>query len=281
MLRKTVVLFSGGMDSLIHLHWALQDKSRDTVALYVDLGHKYVDTEVLQVEKLTHALGVKMYKRYLPLGDIEQTDGHISLRNLYLLELATIYGDDIVFGMLYHETSEDKNLKFVRRMQRLFNSQFSSKEFHDADRQIRILTPFSHFTKTEILIWFLRGTLEDREALIRDTVSCYSPDGRCGRCMSCFNRWVAFENCGLRMEAFRFPPYEWGMEQLAAGKKRRQSLTQLSAIWFKRRYALELLKAYHSIIDDPIGVAWQVHRQKSILPFVEAMQEADEDLRSR
>jgi 7-cyano-7-deazaguanine synthase in queuosine biosynthesis len=53
-----------------------------------------------------------------------------------------------------------------------------------------IETPLQGFTKAEHIARYLDGGGELRSLL--DTVSCYNgSDHHCGRCASCFKRWVA------------------------------------------------------------------------------------------
>jgi 7-cyano-7-deazaguanine synthase in queuosine biosynthesis len=260
-----VVLFSGGLDSRIHLHWAQQQTSNITT-LYVNFGHKYAKMEMEAAKACVEPMGIPLIIRDIPLMDVEQEDSYLPLRNLYLLQLCTIYADNIVFGMLYNESPPDKRPKFVRKMESLLNSQFQEKQYYYRSRSIRILTPFQYQTKTEMLRWYIQNAL-DAEEEAKKTIGCYSPEGHCGRCISCFNRWIAFTNNGLR-ESYRYPPYKWAVEQLVFGKKKRQSLTALSALWFKRYYIAEIYSAYAQLLEDPMRTAWQVHKQKSVEPFL-------------
>lgn len=272
--RPMVVLFSGGLDSRIHLHWAM-GHSQNITALYVNFGHKYAQMELNVACAITTSLSVPLVVRNFPLGDVEQGDSYLPLRNLYLLQLATIYGDDIVFGMLYNESPPDKRPGFVKTMERLLNSQFQEKQYYDASRRIRILTPFQYMTKTEMLRWYLRHDLAAEEEA-KQTIGCYSPEGHCGRCISCFNRWVSFTNNRLT-EPYKYPPYEWAVEKFVEGKKKRQDLTALSALWYKRHYIVEINNAYKTLVDDPYKVALQVYRHHSVKPFLEALDASSPD----
>ena len=81
-------------------------------------------------------------------------------------------------------------------------------------------------TKAQLVAEYLRAWPPD---LLYETVSCYDAGGFCGRCQSCFRRWIAMSANGLEEEYgspvreydvprprvlvnnfFRMPVREWG-----------------------------------------------------------------------
>lgn len=256
--EQMVVLFSGGLDSRIHLHWAQQQTSNIT-ALYVNFGHKYAQMEIAAAKACMAPLGIPLVIRSFPLGDSEQEDSYLPLRNLYLLQLCTIYADNIVFGMLYNESPPDKRPRFVKKMERLLNSQFQEKQYYYWSRRIRILTPFQYQTKTEMLKWYLNHALNAEEES-KKTIGCYSPEGHCGRCISCYNRWLALFSNGIH-EDYNRPPYLWALERFMDGKKKRQSLFSIGALWYKRSYVVENYGAWSKLLGyDPFILALDIWR---------------------
>jgi len=263
-----VVLFSAGLDSMIHLVWA-REKFADVKAIYVNFGHRYAGIEIEAAHLICGEMHIPFFVTDVALGWAEHDDGYIPLRNLMLLEIASLFGDDIVFGMLYHEGPPDKRPGFVRRMQSLLNSQYRDKKYFEHNRQIKIHTPFSGSTKTQMLRWFLEKHSR-HIMLVRHTIGCFSAEGDCGRCMSCFNRWVAFTNCGLH-GSWKYSPPRWAAEQLIAGKKERQSLFALGAVAYKWKFILEIYSAMREIMSSPIRTAYRVRQTKSIDTFNDSL----------
>jgi len=264
-----VVLFSAGIDSLVHLMWAKDLFQRDVQTLYVNFGHRYADREMAAAHRICDFLEVPLRLIDVNVGFAEHDDGFIPLRNLMLLELASYIADDIVFGMLYHEGPPDKRPRFISGMQRLMNEQYRDHKYFAEDRRIKIHTPFGEQTKTEMLRWFLRNFPHLR-CLVRETIGCFDPAGGCGRCMACFNRWVALTNCGIH-ERFDYPPAQWAAEQLIAGRKNRQSLLGLGALLYKRRWLVDVYRALCEIMPSPIQTAWRLQRTKDIAAYTEGL----------
>lgn len=237
--RKCIVLFSSGIDSLACLLWAKEQYGKfqdDVTAMYVDIGTKYA---TIEIEAIKHLLDFDyMFIDMLLLGKLEGSIGHIPMRNIFLLELAALYSDNIVFGMLKGELSEDKGPSFIRRMQKLFDSQTVGNLYHGKSK-ITIHTPFANMTKTEVVAWLLsRGVTKET---LSKTIGCLN-GVNCGQCISCFNRAVAFINNGLYdVDSYSgsMHPIQWGLIQLY-----HKIGTKNVSLWKKRYTIMELWKAY-------------------------------------
>lgn len=236
---KSIVLFSGGIDSLACLLWARTEFDEHTTALYVDLDTKYATEELHTVNMITNYFSIRSIQLGLYfLGSFEGDIGHIPMRNIFLLETAALYSDNIVFGMLKNELSEDKGPSFIRMMQRLFDSQTVKNIYHEQTK-IKIHTPFSGMTKTQVVKWLLLKGVSEK--ILVETIGCLN--GRaCGQCISCFNRWVAFENNGLyNIDTYiDSNPIEWGVKQI--GRKTNKLPTY--AFWKKASWFKEVYNAY-------------------------------------
>ena len=205
-----VLLFSGGMDSF--MAWRLLGHPR---CLYVALDHRYQfrELETIQVlteltKRLPQSLDVEIINR-LSLGDLEQPDGFIPLRNLLLAACATLSGASTVYlGGLRGESSRDKSRRFFRDASRLLT-------FLEG-RPVQVQAPFRHMTKTQLVRTYLRRFPDGPFALLA-TRSCYAEFSMqdvvgCGRCMACFRRWVAMTNNGIT-EAYQETPWTWNVVQ--------------------------------------------------------------------
>ena len=257
-----IVLFSGGLDSLGALIFALNrqqyaiDKD-EILALYSDLGHRYADKEILAFTKICEQLNVKnkISHRFQWLGKSEQKDAYIPFRNLFLIEDALIelpegfpngfthkiYLQNVQVG----ETEVgDRTLSFNKQTEELINNAYN--------RGVQIISPFEDSTKGQIVSY-----LKDRVPLeiIKLTVGCFTNSfSHCGKCPACFRRWVALEHVGIDTTGwFDNPPQEWeGVKQYAVkmllGMYDRRRVEETLAV-LKKFDLLKNVKVYAVDID--------------------------------
>ena len=244
---KCVVLFSSGIDSLACLLWAKENYTKfygDVTAMYVDMHTKYSNDEYEATRWFTQKNSIGLHLVGMPmLGELEGEKGHIPFRNIFLLELAALYSDNIVFGMLKGELSEDKSPRFIDLMHMLFDSQ-TQKNLYHGKSEIEIHTPFAKMTKTQVVAWLRsRGVTQ---TILSKTIGCLNGTN-CGQCISCFNRWVAFENNDIGDTDFvtnhntlAMHPCQWGINKFLHEKE-----TNNVSLWKKRHSIIEIWKAYN------------------------------------
>jgi|SRR5579859_5972445 len=246
--EKALVFFSGGMDSWAHLRWAQKKWGRENVhPMFIRFGHSYEASEELVARNLCYAAVPSLIVRQLDLHDQEDSvTHHLQMRNLFMLLLGSYYADNLVFGMLQGDFSEDKNPAFVRQTQRILRSQYVGNIYHPVTRKIKIWTPFASKTKSDMVRWYLDdgGDVDNLLA----TIGCYNAHSaikQCGNCISCFHRWVALANNNLT-EDYVFAPHLWFRQRVqetsseSIGKK----------LWWllkKRKYFLEVYRALKSV----------------------------------
>jgi len=247
-LNFATVLFSGGIDSLACLEWARQ-RFGSVTALYVNLDVSYSKYELGVCRSMVFGSNVRTeYIEFPELGKHEDALGHVPFRNIFFLEMAAMYSDNVVFVMLRGEYSEDKSPAFVKRMQSLFDSQTAANLYNSGERKI-IHVPFAKKTKTQVVAWLLQQGYTRND--LRQTIGCLQ--GRaCGQCMSCLNRWIAFENNGLgNLDQFEgtMTPARWGLDML---QQRKQGITSQAfkevSWWKKRHWILDAHRAYTSAV---------------------------------
>lgn len=264
-MKKAVVFCSGGMDSFCHLHWAIQKWGKENVvALFVDFNYSYVLKEFAVAQEICCALQVPLVVRSFDLHEQEDLKSHhLQMRNVFLLLLGSYYANNVVFGMLHNELSEDKNPRFVKRMQGLLDSQYVGNLYHQG-RSLKIQVPFARYTKTQMVSWFLKNN-GDKELLLK-TVGCYSAtQGQCGNCLSCFNRWLALENNGLKeKEPYSVQhPIDWlRKEFIQATTRKSDDRASLGLIWKKLRYVREIHAAFKAYgCAHPVLLYWKYYQQ--------------------
>jgi 7-cyano-7-deazaguanine synthase in queuosine biosynthesis len=224
---KSVLLFSGGMDSFIINYLFKPD-----ILLYIKLGTQYEGKELthiniflneydlhdkfrlvtfdisLMLDKFFSGMEKGLFKSY------ELDNAHIPLRNLLFIEVASYFGDTVYLGAMRAETSKDKRKRFRRMTQSILSYCWNDKLGLGTKKKVKVEFPLKNYTKTKALKRYLKegGSLED---LDKFTVSCYNSEVHfCGRCMSCFRRWVAEINNNHFTNKYEYSPYQYYNELL-------------------------------------------------------------------
>ena len=218
MNKKSVVLFSGGLDSTSALYWAL-DSFEKVLALTFDYGQLH-KIEIDMAKKLTQKLGVphKILNVNLnQIGGSALTDSRIPLpqyksaeeirdrpsstyvpfRNGIFLSLAAAWAEvegvkDIVCGFNTIDSPDypDTSSEFVGAMEKAINTGTKASLGRE---KLRIHTPFINLRKSEII----RKGLE-WGADFSFSVSCYrGKEIPCLNCSSCLLRQKAFQEAGV------------------------------------------------------------------------------------
>ncbi len=209
-MGKAAVLFSGGLDS--YLSWKLFAPSADL--LFVNIGQPYRSKELLAALNIAHAEGAELQAiQGAPVGESPMPSGIILHRNAHLILSAASAGySDIMLGVLEGEINSDKSQAFFDSVQAVLNISHRGQYWNDNQGvSYHVHSPIRHLTKSELVDRYIRAG-HDPDILLQ-TVSCYGEeDGHCGECPSCFKRWVAFANNGLR-EDFKRSPITWATRE--------------------------------------------------------------------
>lgn len=212
---KAVCLLSGGMDSTT-LAYVARNQGYDILALHMNYGQRTERKERECARRVADAIGavdfVEISLDYftkfgassltdmrIPVeegtaGRADHPNTYVPFRNANLIAIATSYcesreGDAVFIGVQSgdHVGYPDCTPQFIEAMQRVITIGTQ------ADRKIRLLTPFVSMTKTDILREGLRLGVPYEE-----TWSCYdAEDAACGRCSSCLSRLKAFSDMGV------------------------------------------------------------------------------------
>lgn len=183
----TVILYSGGMDSLMLAH-----KYPDALPLYVSVRSRYTDKEMACLPS-----GVTVVPNVLDLAAFERPDAIIPGRNLMLALVAAQFGDTIMLGATAGDASRDKDAVWASLAASVMSYMFSGRHFEADPWHPAILLPFKHHSKPQLVKEYL-DTGGSVQALL-DSVSCYDPTHlHCGHCKSCVRKWVALEANGIR-----------------------------------------------------------------------------------
>ena len=221
MLKKAVVLLSGGLDSTTTLAIA-RDAGYDTYAMSFRYGQRHT-VELQCAEKVANALGVKQHTIVdidlrafgasaltadiaVPKNrsDTEIADSipitYVPARNTIFLSYALAYAevlaaDTIFIGATAVDYSgyPDCRPEYIAAYQTLAN--LATQASVEGKIQLKIRAPLMDKTKAEII---QIGTALGVDYAL--TLSCYDPDteGRaCGDCDSCLHRKKGFKAAGI------------------------------------------------------------------------------------
>jgi len=179
-----VLLYSGGMDS-----WLIDKLWEPDIRLYINIHGAYSAQEVARLPE-----GVTVVDFPL-LGQFEQPDMFVPLRNIYFLMIASYYGDRLCLGATKGDGSKDKSWKFLTDMTAMLSYYWTDKK---VSKSVSVEETFVHFTKGELVREYVRRG-GDIERVRAETFSCYTPiDGReCGACYPCFRKYAALHANGL------------------------------------------------------------------------------------
>lgn len=189
---KKVLLYSGGMDS-----WLISQIWKPDVLLYVNINGRY------NKQEMSH-LPEDVVIENLDLSKWERPDKIIPLRNLYLIMLASNYGDKICLGATAGDRVLDKSFTFAEKTTDLLRYLYSPQWWNPTQRDIEVCLDFKDKTKTEILQMYLDqgGSIEKAW---KESFSCYEPDDEghvCMSCKPCFRKFISFAELGFIDESW-------------------------------------------------------------------------------
>jgi len=203
--NKSVLLFSGGMDSLIFNYLLNPD-----ILLILPHGNKYEEQEIKHIHNLINKGIIDknkvIFDKSLQLGQWERDDAIILNRNLFFITLATLYGETIYLGSVYGDRSLDKSNKFFYLCEKMFNYLFQDQHYCEA-RNFKIGSPYKRLTKTKLVKLYLNKGGNPEHLL--ESYSCYEGTEPCGVCKPCFRKWVSLECNNIKTNNyFKINPWE-------------------------------------------------------------------------
>lgn len=192
---KSVLLFSGGLDSIIFTKLLNPD-----VLLYVPMKGRYCEVERRRILGMRDQHAVKcvdpkklvILENVFNFKELEEEDAVIPNRNAHLILLGANYGEKIYVCSVGGDTHRDNSEKFFNLMKKLLNYiQMNNKKCN-----YKVLYPFLDVTKTELVKMFLEKGGEAKDLLY--SYSCYTGNNKhCGECEPCIRKFVALVNNGI------------------------------------------------------------------------------------
>lgn len=214
-MNDSVVIVSGGMDSVTLLHHLIKIEQRQPAVITFAYGQKHakevayaqaqaelldcshhliLDLTIMHPLFASSALvtGGKDIPDVMDVMGDPQPVTYVPNRNMIFLALAVAYAEtqdvgDVFYGAQRHDIYGywDTTPQFLERLNQIY--QLNRKT------PIEIKAPFVQFSKTDILRHGLELGVDYGK-----TWSCYEgKDAACGRCPTCAERLKAFEEVGL------------------------------------------------------------------------------------
>ena len=186
---KSVLLFSGGMDSVM-----IDRLLEPDVLLYAPTGSNYETIETQKIKELADKGIINSDKLIIMddtinLAPFERDDLIVPNRNAYLVLLASHFGETIYLGSVYGDRSFDKDKTFYGLMENLLNHMWSEQHWTE-QRVFSVSSPYKDTTKTELIAEYMEdgGDIQN----ILDSYSCYRGEEQaCGICKPCVRKAVS------------------------------------------------------------------------------------------
>lgn len=189
--RRLVVMYSGGLDSLIAYHYG-RSQGYQPHCIHLNFGQPYAEKElasILRASEWHPSVDVLNFRELYDLFLSRLTNHIIPSRNVLLAVLGSMFGPRVWINAFDGEQNGEEHDKSERYFHDVSALLTFTNEFFQP--QTVVESPFASMSKGEVIRWGLdHGIL--REVLF-DTSSCYSEHHqKCGTCITCVKRYLAF-----------------------------------------------------------------------------------------
>lgn len=202
------IMYSGGLDSFIAWHYAIKNGFRPE-AYFLDFGQPYAWKEWEAIQAIPEDIRPPVIK--LDFSELyskisgKMTNQIVPSRNVFLAVLGSMFNQRVWINALDGEQNgkeHDKSLKFFQDSTNLLT--FTNSFFQDSTI---VETPFSHLSKAETITWAINNGIPAEHLFA--TTSCYDEFSRkCGRCLTCYKRKVAFLLNNIDEPGYDVDPFE-------------------------------------------------------------------------
>lgn len=202
MKNKSIILLSGGLDSLVSLGLA-KEELNITLAITFDYGQKSANDEISASEKICKYYNLKheiikldflekitntalVSSSQIPSGqslkDEKQSAKSVWVpnRNGLFLNIAGAYADSFGYNHIVIGANKEEAQTFPDNTKEFIDS--VNQEFkHSTNVHPKVVTPLINYVKNDIVMLALSNNIP-----LELTMSCYQGGGRhCGICESC------------------------------------------------------------------------------------------------
>lgn len=215
-----VLLYSGGFDSVAtDMLW------QPDVRVFVDMG---TDENAIERQRLDPGVAVVD----LPLAQWERPDKIIPMRNMMLVTLASLYGEQVALAATAGDRVLDKSVEFATMATDILTYLWQPQHWTDG-REILVVLPVKHLTKRQIVGELLARDI-DIDWFIGTFHSCYSGQvDECGVCKPCTRNWIALACHGIDTNPVTHRFVEANVDNITAGRgdqERQDAMDALKAV---------------------------------------------------
>jgi len=216
MKSKSIVLLSGGMDSLVtaaiaakeseevyflHLNYKQKTQERELKAFEQISGfYKPKDTLIIDIDYLAKIGGSSLTDKNMRVKNHDEVndivpDSYVPFRNGNLLAIATSWAEVIGANRIYLGAVEEDSSGYPDCRESFYTAYQKAIDMGTKDKtKIKIVTPIIHMKKSQII-----AMGDELKAPFEYSWSCYKEnDEACGVCDSCHLRINAFKEAGLK-----------------------------------------------------------------------------------
>jgi len=214
MLKKAIVLVSGGMDSLVTTAIA-ENECNELYFLHLNYGQKTEKKElemfqricefyqpedklIVDVSYLKQIGGSSLTDDKIPVKEFDDSnkvpDSYVPFRNAHLLTIATSWAEVIKADRIYIGAVEEDSSGYPDCRESFYHSFEKAIALGTKDEtKIKIITPIIHKKKSEII-----KIGKELGVPFELSWSCYrNNEIACGVCDSCVLRLKAFKEAGM------------------------------------------------------------------------------------
>ncbi len=213
MTNKSIILLSGGLDSLVSLGLKKEELNVE-LAITFNYGQKSVEKEIKASEKICQFYGIKhevinldwlkkitkttlVSDQNVPTGkDLENPQNSaksvwVPNRNGLFLNIAGSYADSFGYNYILIGANKEEAQTFPDNTQNFINS--VNEEFqYSTMAKPKVIAPLINYNKNDIVMLALKNNIP-----LELTMSCYNGgDKHCGICESCTRLKHALEANG-------------------------------------------------------------------------------------
>lgn len=189
MKKSVSLMFSGGLDSYIAYYYAIKNDF-EPICIYVDFKHEYNKKERKVIEDLKIPINFIDINGLWELISKRLKNQIIPSRNVLLAVIGSMVSDRVWINALEGEQlgkERDKSEKFFNLTSELLS--YTNNFFQETTI---IESPFKDLLKSETIKLALNELNLTKEELFK-TSSCYHSEyEKCGVCLTCVKRYLAF-----------------------------------------------------------------------------------------
>ena len=205
MKQRTVsIMYSGGLDSLIAYHYA-RAYGYDPICINVDFGQPYNIKEEAGLSLAPNLVRLRIDGLYKAI-EHRLSNQIIPSRNVLLAVIGSMFSNIVWINALDGEQNgkeRDKSPRFFSDASILLSY---TNEFFQNKTEVE--SPFYRMSKGEVIRWALEDGKIPKETLFV-TSSCYdSGILKCGKCLTCVKRYLAFLENGIKEPGYASDPLE-------------------------------------------------------------------------